>query len=322
MSKLYVKILGTGAYLPPSSISSKALEKQLGYSSGTIEKASGVQNRHFVTSETVSEMGAEAAKMALQNAQIDSSEIDAVISVGGVPQQAIPSTATFIHKLLGLKRGIAFDINASCISFLMGLNIVANLIHKGVYRNVLLVSADIATIGVNPKEPKTASLFGDGAACCVLGPSKKEGIIASSFETKSELFDACECRAAGTRYAFKENIPLEELYFKMNGPRLFKAAVPAVIKLIDKLTSSLEKEVDLFIPHQASPLALDLLQKKLKLKDHQFVHIVRDYGNMIATSIPFALHKAIEEKRLKRGDRTLLFGTAAGLTIGGVLLDY
>lgn len=322
MSKLPVKILGTGVYLPSRQICSEELEKQLGFAAGTFELTSGVNTRYFAEKETSSEMGMWAAKNALDAAQIKTSEIDAVVSVSGVPQQAIPSTAALIHKKLGLKKAVAFDINATCLSFLTGLFCMGNLIAQGVYKKVLLVSSDIASVGLNPKDPKTASLFGDGAAACILGPSGTGGILASHFETLSEHAEDCECEGGGNRWTLKENVPQERLYFRMNGPRLFKAAMPPLLKMVRRLTRGFEGAVDLFIPHQASPFALDLLQKKLRVEDRKFVHIVRDFGNMIAASIPFALHQAIETKRLQRGNKALLFGTAAGLSVGGVLLEY
>lgn len=322
MSKIPLKILGTGAFLPSRLVTSEDLEKELGYSAHTFAKTSGVRKRYFATHETSSEMGAIAAERALIAAKLDKSEIDAVISVSGVPQQSIPTTAVLIHKKLGLKRAMAFDINSTCLSFLTGLFCISHLMAQGVYRHVLLVSSDIASVGLNPDDPKTASLFGDGAAACVLGPAKTEGIIASHFETKSEYAEDCQCEGGGTLLALKDHIPRERHYFRMNGPRLFKIAVPPVLKMVRQMVVESEREIDLFIPHQASPFALDLLQKKLGVPDNKFMHIVRDYGNMIAASIPFALHKAIEDGRLQRGNRTLLFGTGAGLTIGGVLLEY
>ena len=320
MSKIPVKILGTGAYLPSRLVTSEELEKELGYPSGTFATTSGVNKRYYATCETSSEMGMLAAEQALHAAKIDKSEIDAIVSVSGVPQQAIPTNAALIHRKLGLQGGIAFDINSTCLSFLTGLFCLGNLIAKGVYRYVLLVSSDIASAGLNPQDPKTASLFGDGAAACVLGPTETGGIIASHFETRSEHIDDCQCEGGGTLLGLKEHIPRERQYFRMNGPKLFKAAIPPLLKMVHQMLC--ESTVDLFIPHQASPFALDLLQKKLNIPNEKFVHIVRDYGNMIATSIPFALHQAIIEGRLQRGNKTLLFGTGAGLTIGGVLLEY
>jgi 3-oxoacyl-[acyl-carrier-protein] synthase-3 len=322
MSKIPVKILGTGAYLPSRLVTSEDLEKELGYPVDTFAKTSGVRKRYYVTHETSSEMGMIAAEQALRQAKLDKCEIDAIISVSGVPQQSIPTNAALIHRKLGLKGTVAFDINSTCLSFLTGLFCMSHLIAQGVYTRVLLVSSDIASVGLNPQDPKTASLFGDGAAACILGPSETKGIISSHFETRSEHGNDCQCEGGGTLLAAKENIPRERHYFRMNGPRLFKAAMPPLLKMIHRMTRESEKGIDLFIPHQASPLALDLLQKKLRVPDSQFMHIVRDHGNMIATSIPFALHRAIEEGKLQRGNRALLFGTAAGLTIGGVLLEY
>lgn len=321
MSKIPVKILGTGGYLPSRLVTSEDLEKELGYPSSTFEKASGVRHRYYATHETSTDMGVIAAEQALAKAKLDKSEIDAIISVSGVPQQSIPTNAALMHRKLGLKGTVAFDINATCLSFLTGLSCMGHLIARGVYSKVLLVSSDIASVGLNPKDPKTASLFGDGAAACVLGPSEEGGIIASHFETRSEYGDDCQCEGGGTLLALKDDIPRERHYFRMNGPRLFKAAMPPVLRMIHRMTQE-SGGIDLFIPHQASPLALDLFQKKLKVPDSQFMNIVRDHGNMIASSIPFALHRAIVEGRLKRGNRALLFGTAAGLTVGGVLLEY
>lgn len=322
MSKLPVKILGTGAYLPSRLVTSEDLEQELGYPVGTFAKASGVRKRYYATHETSSEMGMIAAEQALIAAKLDKSEIDAIISVSGVPQQSIPTNAALIHRKLGMKGTVAFDINSTCLSFLTGLFCMGHLIAQGVYRHVLLVSSDIASGGLNPQDPKTASLFGDGAAACILGPSETGGIIASHFETRSEHGDACQCESGGTLLALKDDIPTERRYFRMNGPRLFKAAMPPLLQMINRMTGESGRGVDLFIPHQASPLALDLLQKKLGVPDSQFMHIVRDHGNMIATSIPFTLHRAIAEGKLQRGNRALLLGSAAGLTIGGILLEY
>lgn len=323
MYKIPVKILGTGAYLPSRLVTSSMLEKELGYSPGTFKKASGVNARYYVAHETSTEMGMIAAERALSISGIDKSEIDAIISVSGVPQQSIPTNAALIHQKLGLNpKTVAFDINSTCLSFLTGLFSMGNMIACGVYRNVLLVSSDIGSTALDPKDPKTASLFGDGAAACVLGPSTKEGIIASYFETRSEYAQACKCEAGGTLLGIREDVDRQRYYFRMNGPQLFKATIPHVLKMIKQLRNASDREIDLFIPHQASPLALDLFQKRLDVSDDRFMHIVRDYGNMIATSLPFTLNKAIEEKRLKRGDTALLLGSGAGLTIGGIFLEY
>ncbi len=320
MSRIPVKILGTGAYLPPRTVYSEELERELGYAPGTFEKTSGVRRRFYAQGETSSAMGAKAAEAALETAQVGKEQIDAIISVSGVPQQAVPSMAALMHQKLELRGAVAFDINSTCLSFLTGFFCLAHLMQQGVYRRVLLVSADIASVGLNPCDPKTASLFGDGAAAAVLGLSEEgeSGLLTSHFEILSQHAEACQCEAGGVLLAEKWEASKERLYFRMEGPRLFKAALPPLLRMINRLSMG----VDLFIPHQASPFALDLLQRKLNLTDDRFVHIVRDFGNMIAASIPFALHQAIVQGKLQRGQRALLMGTGAGLTVGGIVIEY
>jgi len=323
MSKIPVKILGTGAYLPKQRVSSAILEKTLNYPVGTLAKTSSVQTRYYVSEETSTDMGFLAAQEAMSSAQVSAQEIDAIVSVSAVPQQALPTNAALLHQRLNLSPTVmAFDINATCISFLTGLFSMGHMVAKGVFKNVLLVSSDIGSTALNPNDPKTASLFGDGAAACVVGPSTSQAILGAYFETHSHCAQACQCEGGGTLLGVRRDIPLERSYFRMDGPKLFKAAIPPAMKMIKTLSELDDEPIDLYIPHQASPLALDLFQKRLGVKDEQFMHIVRDYGNMVATSIPFTLNKAIKSGRLKRGDRTLLFGTGAGLTVGGLLLEY
>ena len=129
MSKLPVKIFGTGVYLPSRLITSATLEKELGYCPGEFKKASGVNQRYYAQNETSTEMGAIAAERALATSQIKRDEIDAIISVSAVPQQAVPTNAALIHQKLGLRESaVAFDINATCLSFLTGLFCTGNLI--------------------------------------------------------------------------------------------------------------------------------------------------------------------------------------------------
>lgn len=323
MSNIPVKILGTGAHLPQKLVTTSALEKKLGYLPGQLKQASDVDSRYFVDNETSSEMGFKAVEEALENARLKKSDIDVIVSVSGVPQQAIPTNAALIHEKLQLNdTTFAFDINATCLSFLTGFFTLAQLIKSGVYRRAILVSSDIGSKGLNPKDPKTASLFGDGAAAVILGPSSGLGILSSYFKIKSAYANDCVCKAGGTLVGVKNDIAHEELYFQMNGPKLLKATSLSIVEMIQIFIRKAEENINLFIPHQASPLALDLFQKKLNIPDEKFIHIVRNYGNMIATSLPFALHKAIEERRLKRGDKAVLFGTGAGITIGGVLFEY
>ena len=326
MSKQKIRILGTGAYLPARCVSEAELEKSLKLKTGWIEKHCGVKTRYYAEDEEASSMGAKAAASALDAAGLSLSDLDAVIGVSGVPQQAIPSMAALIHKKLGLQGQLAFDVNSTCLSFLTGFKIAANMITSGSLKHVLLVSADIASVGLNPEDPKTATLFGDGAAAVIVGPSEStsSNIRLSKFETWTEAQDACQFESGGSKLHLKDVEPKQK-YFFMNGPKLFKVAVPKALKMAKEMLKEEKLSMDdlsLVIPHQASPGALHLFERKLRIPACKFLNIVQDFGNMIATSLPFSLHHAIKQNRLKRGDTCMMLGTSAGISIGGVIFEY
>ena len=325
MSKKNVKILGTGCYLPKRHMTDKALEQELDLEEGWIMENCGVKCRYFVDDETASEMGVDAAIQAISHAGIAVDEIGAVIGASSAPEQAIPSTGALIHKKLGLSKAAAFDVNSTCLSFLTALDLASFFIQQGRYENILIISSEIASRGLNAEDPKTATLFGDGAAAAIVGRSQsgESSIVSSKFETWSEHQEACVLEGGGSKFYSQQNA--EKKYFCMNGPKLYKSVAPRVKDFFDEILEDGETsrdELDLMIPHQASPFALRLMEKKLELPGDKFVNIVEDYGNMIAASIPLSLHLAIKSKRLKRGDRVLMMGTSAGLSIGGVLIEY
>lgn len=328
-----MRILGTGSFVPKNLVSNQQLEKSLGLKEGWIEKRSGMRSRYHVSDECAVDLAAEAAKMAIYEAGIKIEEIDLVMGVSGIMQQAIPSMSALVHKKLGLKQTQTFDVNATCLGFLTGLSIAAQFIENKTHKNILLVSADVASPGLNPKDPKTATLFGDGAAAVVVGPSGKSSshIKASRFETWSENQDSCLFEAGGSKLHLKELAKDDEYrqYFQMDGPKLFKASVPHALKILDALLEEAKvcfKDLDFFIPHQASPYALKVFYRQLiKHFGHfscYYLNIVQSFGNMVATSLPHALDHAIKNKQLKRGDLCLLFGTSAGLSVGGVVFEY
>ena len=333
MFRKNIRILGTGSFLSSNRVNNNDLEKSLGLAHGWIDKHCGVSTRYHIKDEEASEMGKEAALIAIKRAGIDLKDIDLVIGTSGTMQQAIPSMAALIHNKLGLVKTPTFDVNSTCLSFLSGLSIAAELIESKNYKNVLLVSADISSPGLNPKDPKTATLLGDGAAAVVVGPSKNSNshIKGVAFETWSEAQNACVFEACGTKFLSKKP-PKKEAhrqYFQMNGPRLFKVTLPYALKMMETLLTKANttiKDMDVIIPHQASPSTLNIFQKKLQRKygdlPGHFINIVKSFGNMIAVSIPHALDYAIQNSLLKRGDQCLMLGTSAGISLGGVLLEY
>ena len=96
-------------------------------------------------------------------------------------------------------------------------------------------------------------------------------------------------------------------------------------RFVDRLfaKAGLTRErVDWIVPHQASLPALRHLTRRLGLQGERVVDILAEFGNQVAASLPTALDVAIRDGRIQRGHRVLLLGTGAGLSIGGIILEY
>ncbi|MFP3727949.1 beta-ketoacyl-ACP synthase III [Priestia filamentosa] len=326
-----IKILGTGAYLPKNKVSSEEIDKKIGAKSGWSENKAGVKSRYFVTDETSSFMGAEAIKVAIQNANLSFEDIDCIVCGSGTMQQPIPSTASLIQEELGLQNsGIpAFDINSTCLSFITALDTISYAMVAGRYKNVIIVSSEISSTGLNWGQNESSILFGDGAVAVVVThePDSDSKLLSSHIETYSAGAHLSEIRGGGTMLHAKHysEYNKEDYLFDMNGRAIFKLSsklMPSFISTLFTGTNLTIKDMKLVIPHQASAPAMKLIQKKLDINAENFMTIFEEYGNMIAASIPLALHLAIEQNRISRGDKVLLLGTSAGLSIGGIIIDY
>lgn len=325
-----IKILSTGKYLPKRQVTAEALESSLGLSKGWVKQKSGVLVRHFVEEETTSMMGALAAKEALSKAGLSIEDIDCLISTSAIPQQAIPCTASLIQKHLGAENsGIpAFDLNSTCLSFITGLDTLSYLVEAQRYHRVLLVASDITT-GVNWKDKDSCTLFGDGAAAAIItkaSPGESSHILSSRMETYSKGSHLIECTGGGNRYHPTEyvNDP-DSFLFKMNGKAIYRLAFEILPSFVERLLqpSGLTiSDLQMVIPHQASLMAMKLIRKQLGIPEAKFMIIVQNHGNTIAASIPMALHEAIVQSKIQRGDRIMLLGTSAGFSVGGIVLEY
>jgi 3-oxoacyl-[acyl-carrier-protein] synthase-3 len=327
-----IKVLGTGKYLPKTIITAEALNQRIGSPAGWIEKHSGVLIRHFVQDETASKMGAEAARQALSNAGLTLADIDCLVCTSGTMEQNIPSTAALIHRELGGKLGNipAFDINATCLSFLTGLDTMSYLVDAGRYERILLVATEVASAGLDWSDKESCSIFGDGAAAVIIGkspPADSSAIIASHMETHSDGANLTEYRGGGTRQPGNTYQPgqAKDFTFQMDGRGVFRMASKLMPDFFQQLLHSGQTPLDsikLVIPHQASLMSMRLVRKKLGIPAEKFMVIAENHGNTIAASIPMGLHEAIQQQRIQRGDRVMLLGTSAGFSLGGLIFDY
>lgn len=327
------KIAGIGSYLPSQRVPSTEIDSRLGLTPGTTEKKTGVRFRHYVQDEGVADMAKEAAVAALKNAGIKAQELDLIIAAGASPIQIIPCNAVFIHRALGLEEsGIpAFDIDATCLSFLAALDVVSSLMASGRYRRILVVTSELASRGLNRNDAESYALFGDAAVACVFeaadGAASDIQVLGRVFQTYSSGADLCRIVGGGSvlpGYEFNKDNH-EDYLFTMDGPKIFKLSARRLPEMLERLLAQSEirqEQIDLVVPHQASLSAMTLIRRRLGFAEEQWLQIIDDYGNCIAASIPLGLEVARQRKLIKPGSIVLLLGTGAGLSVAATLLKF
>jgi 3-oxoacyl-[acyl-carrier-protein] synthase III len=330
---LAVRIAGLGTYLPERVVSSAELEVQLGLDSGWIAKRTGVLERRYATHETTVSQAVAASQIALERAGITVDDLDAIIGAN-LPQQTIPCTAALLQKALGAPDGSSacWDVNATCLSFMMALHSAALLIAAGQYKTVLIFSSEIASPSLNPLEPESASLFGDAAAAVVLTSSQGIGsgsistLLAAKFQTFSSGSHLTELLGGGTLHRPQTTFNHPELnMFHMDGPAIFKHAARYFPPFLESFLNGIGwtvAGVDALVPHQASGHGVLGISGRLGFRPDQIVYNLPTRGNCVAASMPLALAEAVASGRIQRGDRVLLAGTAAGLTLGAIALVF
>lgn len=320
--------MSTGVAVPSESVPSYELDVKLGLTPGTVTARSGVVFRRFAAkSQLQSELAAEAVNVALARAGLAPTSIDLLLSVSGVAQQAMPSMAAAVAQHLRLAPGTpAFDINASCIGFLAGLQVAASLLQSGQYRRVALVASDLASRGVDWEAPEASLIFGDGAAAAILERGEgTTGIRVIKMETYPEGFAHCEVRAGGTRCNPRVGDHPQDYLFRMDGKAVFRLALKTLPALLTKVLSEAEltiSDLAAIIPHQASHLGMAHVTKRLGFPEGKVVNIYPTHGNQVSASIPTALNHAFENGVLIPGSKALLMGTAAGFTAGVAVLEF
>jgi 3-oxoacyl-[acyl-carrier-protein] synthase III len=331
VGRTLLRIQGSGAVQPLQRVASEAIDARIGRPAGWTAANFAIRSRGVASAdETSSSLGASAAQLALDAAGWRTSDLDVIVAACGVMEQPIPGTACLIQRRLGLGgSGIpAFDINATCLSFLTALDTVAMGLDAGRWRRALVVSADIASAALDFDDPEASVIFGDGAAAvaveAVAGPS---ALFGYRLETYGDGADLCQLEAGGTRLRPHDDLNgfLARSRFRMDGPGVFKATArrfPAFLERLLRDCGVTLDDIDLVVPHQASAAALEHLRRSLSGAGGRIVDIFADHGNQIAASMPSALCAAIVDGRLRRGDRALLVGTAAGVSLGGAVIRY
>ncbi len=313
------RILSTGSYLPSHIRTNADLEKMVDTSDEWIVTRSGIRERRIAAAdETVATMGFEAAKNAIEAAQINPQDIELIIVATTSNSHAYPSAACQVQGLLNIDDAISFDLAAACTGFVYALSVADQFIRAGKVKKALVIGSDLNSRKLDETDRSTVVLFGDGAGAVILEASEQEGIISTHLHASADKNNALVL-AQPERGIEKSG------YIEMQGNETFKLAVRELSNVVEEtlLANNLDKkDLDWLVPHQANLRIITATAKKLEMDMSQVVVTLDKYANNSAATVPVALDEAVRDGRIQRGQLLLLEAFGGGWTWGSALVRF
>lgn len=319
----YAVIAGSGSCLPPRVVSNDELAAELatrGISTSDewIVERTGIRQRHLAERGVrTSQLAAEAARRALQDAGVSAAEVDLVIVATSTPDYVFPSTACLVQAEIGAKGAAAFDVQAVCSGFVYALTTADGFVRAGRSRCALVIGAEVFSSILDWNDRSTCVLFGDGAGAVVLKTADEPGILAAGLHADGSLAKIL-CAAGNVAYGEVTGDP----FLRMDGQAVFKQAVTVLDRSARDVCAQAGVDVqaiDWLIPHQANVRILNFLARKLEIPTEKVVVTVDRHANTSAASVPLALDAARRDGRVRPGQLVLMQGVGGGFTWGSVL---
>ena len=321
---IYAQIAGTGSYLPEKVVTNHDLAKTVNTSDEWIQERTGIKRRHIAgDDETTSSIGLEAARRAMQAADVSAEDIDLIIVGTTTPDKIFPSTACIIQRQLGVSPGPAFDVQAVCSGFVYGIDVADRYLKTGGATTALVIGSETLSRIVNWEDRNTAVLFGDGAGAVVLQKSDEPGILATHIHADGQYEELLQVRC-GVSVGY-DKTRAGQAYIEMNGNAVFRRAVATFDNIARETVADLGgnlSDIDWFVPHQANMRIIKAAAKRLGIPMERVIATVDEHANTSGASIPLALDLAIRDGRIKRGQTLLFAAFGAGFTWGSTMLKY
>ncbi len=320
----YTKIAGTGRYLPEKILTNFDLEKMVDTSDEWIRTRTGVERRHVVRDdETTSDMCVEAAKVAIEDAGVDVTDIDMVLVGTTSPDLIFPNCATLVQHRLGIPACPAIGMEAACTSFIYALTTADKFIKTGESKCALIIGAECVSKLVDWTDRNTCVLFGDGAGAVIVKVSDEPGIIATHLGADGQYKELLYYPVGASKELHKAGT--DEAGITMRGNEVFKVAVKTLGNVATEILEKAGIEIDALdwlIPHQANLRIIQATAKRLKLPMEKVILTIQDHGNTSAASVPMALDVGVRDGRVQRGQLVLMEAFGGGFTWGSVLMRF
>jgi 3-oxoacyl-[acyl-carrier-protein] synthase III len=328
-------ISGLGFYVPNNVVTNNDLSKIMDTSDEWIRERTGIEQRRWINNdESTTSMGVEAAKKAIEDANISKDDIDFIVFATLSPDYYFPGPGVSVQKWLDLKTIGALDIRNQCSGFVYGLSVADQYIKSGMYKNILVIGSEYHSGGLekNNRGRGVSVIFGDGAGAAIVSrsPNENRGILSTHLHSEGLHAEELALIGPSTRRwipeIMAENNPEDTSYYPyMNGNFVFKHAVtrfPEVIMEALAQNGYQSSDIDLLVPHQANLRISQFVQRTMKLSDDQVFSNIQKYGNTTAASIPIALAEAKQQGKIKEGDLICLAAFGSGFTWASALIRW
>ena len=319
---------GIGSYVPEKILDNKELSLKVETSDDWIRTRTGIRERRIASfDQPTSELALNAARKAIEAAQIQTDQIDLVIVATITPDMAFPSTACILQHKLGLGKVACFDLEAACSGFLYSLDVADGMLASGRYKCALVIGAEKMSSILDWEDRTTCVLFGDGAGAAIImtegdGPNLVGFRSGADGSNPSLLHQPAGGSKQPASIASIEN---REHFLKMNGKEIFKSAVRVMEKATRELlkANGLEtQDVDHVIPHQANVRIVESMAQRLEIPLEKFFCNLDRHGNTSAASIPIAFDEACQRGLFRKGEIGVLVAFGAGLTWSATLIRF
>ena len=320
------RIAGTGSYLPEKVLTNADLEKMVETSDDWIQERTGIRQRHIAAEgQTTVDLGERAARLALEAAGVEASEVDLIVFGTTSPDLVFPNCGALLQARLGLHGCPALGLEAACSGFIYALSVADKFVRLGEAKCALVVGAETLSRIVDWTDRSTAIIFGDGAGAVVLKPADEPGILSTHLHADGSYVDLLHCPVGPSKGFTYDAQGRLEMFIRMTGNEIFKVAVKSLGALVDETLAANgldQSALDWLVPHQANIRIIQATAKKLGMPMEKVIVTVQDHGNTSAASVPLALDVGVRDGRIKRGDLILLEAFGGGLTWGSALIRY
>lgn len=319
------RILGCGAYLPEKVLTNEELAKSVDTSNEWIVERTGITQRHVAADgQLTSDLALAAAERAISAAGIKASELDLLVLATSTPDNTFPATAAKVQARLGMRQGVAFDVQAVCAGFICALSVADQFLLSGQARNVLIIGAETYSRILDWSDRSTCVLFGDGAGAAVLCAEQsarngaERGVLAVKMHSDGRHYDALyvdggvsSSQTAG--------------YLRMQGKEVYRHAVVNLAAVAGEALDAAgltPGDIDWLVPHQANLRIMNAIAQRLDLPPEKMVVTVDRHANTSSASIPLALVEAISDGRINTGDVVLMEAIGGGLVWGSAVVRW